>query len=443
MHQPDPAGLYADHLATVMERTRTALAAGGYERLLVYAGRAPLRFLDDREYPYTANPHFKWWVPLLSHPDCWIAYRPGERPVLLYHQPVDFWYLPPADPSGYWTDGFDIRVIRNPGEARPLLQGAGRTAVLGELPDDIAAWGLGDVNPAPVIASLHYDRAAKTPYELACMRQASRLGAAGHRAAERAFREGASEYEIHLAYCRATGHTDLDLPYDNIIAINAHGAVLHYQGRDRDPVPRDGRRSLLIDAGASFAGYACDITRTFSYRDDEFADLIAAMDAMQQRLCGEVRAKLDYPSLHFAAHHELAAVLVEANLVTCSPESAVEQGITRVFFPHGLGHYLGLQVHDVGGFQADRSGTVIPRPEKDPFLRLTRRIEADHVMTIEPGLYFIEPLLAPLRESAAGRDVDWARVDAFRPCGGIRVEDNVRALEGGHENLTREAFAAA
>jgi Xaa-Pro dipeptidase len=120
----------------------------------------------------------------------------------------------------------------------------------------------------------------------------------------------------------------------------------------------------------------------------------------------------------------------------------VDQGITRRFFPHGLGHFLGLQVHDVGGFQADRDGTLIPRPEKDPFLRLTRRLEADHVTTIEPGLYFIEPLLAELRESAAGRDVDWAKVDALRPCGGIRVEDNVRVLDGGHENLTREAFAA-
>src|SRR5690606_38562500 len=167
----------------------------------------------------------------------------------------------------------------------------------------------------------------------------------------------ASEYEIHLAYCAATGHTELELPYDNIVAVNAHGAVLHYQGRDREPVPRDERHSLLIDAGACCAGYACDITRTFSYRDDGFAELVAAMDDLQQRLCQEVRAGLDYPTLHLAAHRELAALLAEEKLVTCSAQAAVDQGITRRFFPHGLGHFLGLQVHDVGGFQADRDGT--------------------------------------------------------------------------------------
>ena len=132
-----------------------------------------------------------------------------------------------------------------------------------------------------LLAHLHYARAVKTPYELACMRRASALAARGHVAAREAFRAGASEFEVHLAYCAAAESRDDDLPYGNIIAFDEGAAVLHYQHLDRR---RDApRRSFLIDAGAQFRGYASDITRTWSGGDAEFSALVAAMDALQQR----------------------------------------------------------------------------------------------------------------------------------------------------------------
>jgi len=126
-----------------------------------------------------------------------------------------------------------------------------------------------------------------------------------------------------------------------------------------------------------------------------------------------------------------------------TPESMVESGVTATFFPHGLGHYLGLQVHDVGGFQADERGGVVARPPGHPYLRLTRTLDAGHVVTIEPGLYFIDLLLAALRQKPQARDVNWAKVEAFRPYGGIRIEDDVACTGDAPENLTRDAFAAA
>ena len=113
-----------------------------------------------------------------------------------------------------------------------------------------------------------------------------------------------------------------------------------------------------------------------------------------------------------------------------------------MFFPHGLGHYIGLQVHDIGGFQASEDGGTLPRPEGHPYLRLTRTLDAGQVMTIEPGIYFIDLLLAELKQRPEASDVNWEKVDAFRKYGGVRIEDDVACTAGEPENLTRDAFMA-
>ena len=121
--------------------------------------------------------------------------------------------------------------------------------------------------------------------------------------------------------------------------------------------------------------------------------MIGAVDALQQRVCAEVKAGVDYVALHILAHRLLAELLRDAKIVTCSADEAVATGLTRVFLPHGLGHLLGLQVHDAGGRQKERDGTLREPPSQDPFLRLTRVLQPGFVVTIEPGLYFIPALL--------------------------------------------------
>src|SRR5690606_19147576 len=254
-------------------------------------------------------------------------------------------------------------------------------------------------------------------------------GVRGHRAAERAFRAGASEFGIHLAYCQAAGQDANDLPYGNIVALNEHGAVLHYTDRDR--VPPSPVRSFLIDAGASHGGYTCDITRTYSANSgDEFQALVDAVDAAQQRMCAQVRDGVDYRQLHLDAHLALGGILKDAGIIRVSAEEALSTGVSSAFFPHGIGHGLGLQVHEVAGFAASDRGGTIPKPEGHPYLRLTRSLEPGFVVTIEPGIYFVDMLLEDLRTAGRGGSVDWDRVDAFRPYGGIRIEDNVVCTEG-------------
>jgi Xaa-Pro dipeptidase len=235
--------------------------------------------------------------------------------------------------------------------------------------------------------------------------------------------------------------SDNDLPYSNIIALDEHCAVLHYMELQHAPPAR--AQSFLIDAGASFHGYASDITRTYASVDaGEVDTLIDAVDDAQRDFCAKVRAGQSYPDLHVHAHHVLAGILREQGFIRMSAESAVESGVSSTFFPHGLGHGIGLQVHEVAGFQQSETGGTIPKPAGHPYLRLTRKLEPGMVTTIEPGIYFIDMLLAELKQKPVAKDVNWEKVDAFRKYGGIRIEDDVVCTDGVPENLTRDAFAA-
>ena len=432
--------LFGEHLEQIKKRHDRALEKAGASHAVVYSGSPRLAFLDDYYHPFKANPHFVSWAPLTALPHSYIVYTPGEMPVLVYYQPHDYWHVVPGAPDGYWSRHFDIRIVHTidevPGHLPPDRE---KCIAIGEFDDEAAALGIERTNPTTAINILHFARGSKTNYELAVMRLAAQRGAAGHVAAEAAFRNGKPEFEIHRDYCSAVGHVDAELPYGNIIALNRHGAVLHYTNLER-VAPAD-VRSFLIDAGAQVHGYASDITRTYSREDARFQDLIDRMDKMELAIVEKVEAGVDYRDLHIEAHRMLADVLVDAELATGAADTLVESGVTSAFFPHGLGHLLGIQVHDVGGHQADESGSRIEPPDGHPFLRLTRVLEEDMVLTIEPGLYVIDMLLDKLRGTPAERHVNWKTVDWLRPFGGVRIEDDVRVMVRSRENLTRDAFA--
>jgi len=437
---PMLAALYGEHLKTVAARHDHALEQAGASHAVIYSGNSRTAFLDDFQYPFKANPHFVSWAPLTDLPSSYIVYTPGEIPVLIYYQPQDYWHVVPGSPDGYWTGYFDIRVVHSTADIAPHLpEERQKCIVIGEIDDEAMAFGIERANPSTAINILHYARGTKTEYELAAMRMASQRAAIGHRAAEAAFRDGQPEFEIHRAYCKAVSHTDTELPYGNIVALNDHGAVLHYTDFDRGEP--DVNHSFLIDAGAQVHGYASDITRTYSATDQRFNALINRMDAMQQQIVDKVAVGVDYRDLHIETHYMLAQILVDADLATGAPETLLETGVTSAFFPHGLGHLLGIQVHDVGGFLENESGNTIDPPSGHPFLRLTRVLEEDMVLTIEPGLYVIDLLLENLRGTPAADHVKWDAVDWLRPYGGIRIEDDVRVLVNDRENLTRDAFA--
>jgi Xaa-Pro dipeptidase len=430
--------LYGPHLQTLMRRTEQSLAESGFDALVIHSGSPPTQFLDDQDYPYKVNPHFKAWVPIVDNPRSVLVVVPGKRLKVLFHRPNDYWHKPAALPEAAWTSEVDLIAMDEPWKASEHWAGLGRVAYIGPAafaPEGDAA----SLNPPELLTRLHFDRAVKTGYELECMRRASELGARGHRAALAAFRRGNSEYEAHMHYLQACAQREQEMPYNNIVAYNENSAVLHYQHLER-AAPGD-LRSFLIDAGAQYRGYASDITRTHAASPGRFADLVAAVDSAQQLLCAEIVAGRDYREVHLSAHRRLGDVMHEIGLTKLAGQAALEQGVTGIFFPHGIGHLLGLQVHDVGGVMGDDQGHERQRPEGHPHLRLTRMLEPGVVVTVEPGIYLIDSLLARAHADSRRAHIDWAVVDELKPFGGIRIEDNVATTAAQPENMTREAFA--
>jgi len=338
--------------------------------------------------------------------------------------------------EAWWGDRFEVVEAETVEGLWAALGPTDRTAFVG---DDERA-GTAGLQPASprLLARLEWRRALKSEWEVCCLEEASAAAASAHAAARTAFEAGGSELEIHHAFVRATGGTEAELPYPTIVALDEKGAILHYEKKRRS----GGGRVLLIDAGAASRGYASDVTRTHVSRgcDPGFVALRDGVERLQQELCASVRPGLPFGELHHRAHLAVAELLARLGLARADPEEAVAREWTRAFFPHGLGHQLGLQVHDVGGHLADPDGAVAPPPPAHPNLRNTRTLEPGQVVTIEPGIYFIPSLLGPLREGPDADRFDWRAIDALVPLGGVRIEDDVLVTERGCRNLTREAF---
>ncbi|HBP16462.1 MAG TPA: Xaa-Pro dipeptidase, partial [Planctomycetes bacterium] len=293
------------------------------------------------------------------------------------------------------------------------------------------------VEPAALLQRLDWDRGPKTPYEVESIRAACLKAALGHDAVREGVTRGQSEHLLHLAYLEASGQLGRECPYETIIAWDRHAATLHYPHKQRqEPSPG---RTLLIDAGATCHGYASDITRTYLRPGSHpvFHEALLGMVQLQNTLVDTVQPGLPYLVLHEAAFRGVTELLCVLGILKVGAEEAFERRLAFPFFPHGLGHHLGLQVHDVGGKLSGPTGPPTPPPAEFPWLRTTRTLEAGHVVTIEPGLYFIPLLLNGYREGKDSKAFNWDLVDALIPSGGIRIEDDVLVTPSGVENLSR------
>lgn len=445
--------MYGDHLTRVLAHLERALETAALEMADDVGGIAasgivfdagPERFYpaDDQAVPFRPHPHFARIAPIAS-PGHLLVVRPGDRPELLIVIPRDYWYESPILPDHPFVEHLSITIVGSREEAVRTLGPTARYAYVGD--DRAVAEALqipsSGICPGPLVAALDWFRGFKTPYEVECVRDAACIAALGHRAARDAMMKGASEYEIHFAYLQAAQLLDLETPYPNIIAWDDRSAILHYQRRRRDPP--DPGRSFLIDAGATSQGYACDITRTYASAVSPkgpqplFGELLDRMDALQRQLVAAVEPGVSFIDLHRRAEQGVAGILAELRILLIPSAQAVERGIARVFLPHGLGHHLGLQVHDVGGTLRSERGVVRERPHDLPYLRTTRDLQPGNLVTIEPGLYFVPSLLEEVRSGPSREALDWTLVDALVPCGGIRIEDDVLVTELGREDLTR------
>lgn len=429
--------LYHRHLQTLVQRYNEACAQFGLDAIVLHAGELEYYTNDDHSIAFKPAPWVQQWLPYDVPAGTWVVFSEQDGLHLYWPAHQDFWHVNPEEPSGPWTQDWNVQPAGNLSWLKALPN---KTVVLSPTPTAQTLPDALSVNPADLTAWLAYDRAVKTEWEIENIRIANQRAARGHVAAEQAFHNGMSELDIHRAYLIASDQQQIDEPYGAIVALNEAAAILHYERKNQ--VSPQSHRTLLIDAGAKVLGYASDITRTFQHEQHGiFAQLLKAVDEFQQELVAACTVGTPYLDIHNLALQKTAQLLKDTGICSLTVEDQLNKRIPQVFFPHGIGHYLGLQVHDVGGHQIDRNGTTIERPEHAPFLRLMRNLEENVVVTIEPGLYFIPMLLEKMKVNTTNHGCDFKLIDELTPFGGIRIEDDVVVKREGPLNLSRASFS--
>lgn len=410
-----------------LERRRERIAAAWAltdELVLVGAG-------EPVSIPGGADQTF----PFLAHAEyVWLADREVPGAVVAF------------DPRSGWTDFVPVVT-----EAERVWEGAGQRD--GTPLAELAAWlaarrgrpvvGLG--SPVPGMAAggartealretLMHVRRPKDESEIERMRRAVAASARGFAAAAAMLREGLSEraiqIELEAEFFRGGGERTA---YGTIVGVGSNAAVLHFSPGDR--VTRKGD-VVLIDAGAEVGRYSADVTRTYRVGGwDGFArDLYAMLLDVQVRAVDSCRAGVEWRDVHLAAARGIAAGLASLGILRGSADSLVERDTHALFFPHGLGHLLGLGVRDASGYLPGRTRSTRPGLS---MLRTDLPLEPGYVITVEPGVYFIPPLLTSAANREKHRDaVAWERVDGLLDVGGIRIEDDVLVTAGDPDILT-------
>ncbi len=427
--------LFQEHLNQALSNTKKILEERGIDSLLIESGSQDYYFLDDQAKPFRPNPHFLYFCPDMGYGHRVQIFAHHEKPSLYFYIPKDFWHEVSSLNDVFWDDFFDINVISDPKEAWGLIKSGKNDVVISDSPEVAMENGFKKADSS-LLHALNWNRASKTEYEIESMRKANEIAAKGHKAAKEAFFQGKNEFEIFTAYLLASGQRETDLPYGNIVALDKNSAILHYQ------TPKKGTKgkTFLIDAGARFNGYCSDITRSYFTEDvpQEFKDLNSSIENAQKQQIAALKPGKSYVDIHKMAYESISQTLIDIGVIKCSQEESLELKIPFQFFPHGIGHPIGIQVHDVSGKQFNRSGETVEQPKDFPFLRTIRDIQENDALTIEPGGYFIPLLLKELKEdSSRAKHINWSLVEKLQPYGGVRIEDDVIVRKDGVENLTR------
>jgi Xaa-Pro aminopeptidase len=418
-------------VAPQLERRRHAAAERWQledQVVVIGAGdRIPVPGRGDRTYPFRAHSEYLYLTD---------RERPGG--VLAF------------DPQEGWVD-FVVPVTRD----ERLWEGAEADDAEGVPVGELTAWlerrqgrpvaCLGAAVPAVASAAeletdlryaLNHVRRQKDAVELERMRAAERATRAGFAEVAPLIEPGRTERELQIELEAAFFRGGADfLAFDTIVGSGPNSAVLHFPPTSRSL--SDGEL-VLIDAGAEYRGYASDVTRTYPASGrftPEQQELYSIVEAALERATERCTAGTEWRDVHRTAALVIAEGLVELRLLRGEPQSLVERGAQALFFPHGVGHMVGLGIRDAGEVLRGRES----RENEFPRLRVDLPLKPGHVFTVEPGIYFVPALLEDGELRERHRDaVDWERAEAMLGFGGIRIENDVLITEDGNEVLTAD-----
>ncbi len=410
-------------------RRRAAEGFGDVDGVVVVASGEPIGKPGglDQTYPFLPHPNYYWhtnsrrWGNVLT----WERARGWThfvRPIAAVER---LW-----EGANEPVEGVDRKELDDWLKARggrPIaMLGAPLANVTGDVP-------LTDALREP----LEDARRPKDGFELELVVRAIRATAAGYARAVEVIRPGVTEREVQIELeAEMFRHGAEELGYGSIIGIGERAAILHSTPNTTVARAED---VVLIDAGGAIRGYTADVTRTYSAGGKFRPEAQAIYDVVlagQQAAINKSRAGVEWHEVHRAAALELAVGLVHLGILRVSPEAACESEAIALFFPHGIGHMLGLGVRDVGGHAPGREPDRMCCGAR---VRVDLPIRQNFIMTVEPGLYFVPALLDdPERRTKFHEAVDWDGLGRWRSVGGVRIEDNLLITDGEPVVLTQE-----
>lgn len=435
-------------LAQTLQQRRQRLAQHIHIPVILWSGRSSARNFPANPFPFRASSHFLYFAGLPLE-DVAIRLEAG-RLELFMDDPTA------ADELWHGTSLTRDQVAAKIGAdaAYPLYRLKSFTEAAATLPVQDAATRLlqsqllsrmlppstalqgDDLALAEAIVRL---RLIHDDYALTEMRHAAAVTVEAHIAGMQATRRATTEAQVRAAMEGTILAHNMTPAYGSIVTVR--GEVLHNNCYHNPLQPGD---LLLADVGAeTSSGWASDVTRTwsvsgkFSPTQREIYQLVLAA---HDRCIEQAHAGVEYRDLHLLAATGIAAGLVDLGILRGRAEDLVDMDAHALFFPHGIGHLLGLDVHDMEDL-GDRAGYAAGRNRSDRFglgyLRLDRPLQPGMVVTIEPGFYQVPALLNdPERREKYREVVNWERLAAFADVRGIRIEDDVLITETGNEVLT-------
>ncbi|SPO04591.1 probable Probable Xaa-Pro aminopeptidase PEPP [Cephalotrichum gorgonifer] len=440
-----PAKAHARRVADFIRHRVSDVEAEG----VLYLEARMTKMIEDNDSPepFRQRRYFNYLTGC-QLPDCYLTYDIPTSHSTLFIPPIDpddvIWSGLPVSPAEallkYDVDEVKFTTDLNPELARLSKKSGTLFAIAGQVSDHVALSGFTNKNLDILKEAIEACRVVKDDYEIALIQKANDISAVAHTAVLEKVKSAKNEAELEgvfLEKCVARGAKEQS--YHGIFASGRAAATLHYIAND---APLAGKLNVLLDAGAEWECYASDVTRTFPISGEfskESREIYDIVLRMQTESIAMLKADVVWDDVHLHAHKVAIDGLLKLGILKGDKDEILKARTSVAFFPHGLGHYLGMDTHDVGGNPNPKDTDTMFR-----YLRLRGPAPAGSVLTVEPGIYFCNFIIEPyLKDPAHSKYIDAEVLEKYWDVGGVRIEDNLVITATGYENLTTAPKEAA
>lgn len=462
---------------------KVAKELGATSGLIYLPGQESKNYEDSDQPPEFRQRRYFYYLSGADFADCAVTYDLARDNLILWipytdpRQALWFGKTPTPEECKAQTSVSDVRYITDlPRYLRSYLStrspsSTSNTATIyilhpsqpPPLPESLGARGILQIDTVSLQPAMDTARVTKSAWEIAAIRRANAVSSAAHRAVLTRFKKMTNEREIEAVfrgYCLAVGAKKT--AYPTIAGSGPNAATLHYGANDE---PLAGRQLVVLDAGAEWSCYASDVTRTFPIGGKftkEAQAIYSIVEKMQESCIRSIRPGYQFVWLHVHAMTVAVSELLKLRILKGAAKDILAAGTGAAFFPHGLGHHVGLEVHDVMGKEKlmigagvrvkARGGGLGKREMVSPEMmaglyraavggdlsKSKAKLEPGMIVTIEPGIYFSRAYIEAffLKHPVHSKFIDGEVLEKYYDVGGVRIEDDILVTEDGNENLT-------